>query len=73
MSQEPEGILHMQLLPAYRVCPLCNVPYMPQGQMCHKPDVHNALCITILICHSRQLFKNRMLCVTVMCSLCHRV
>ena len=42
---------------------------MPQGLICHKPFVHHVLCLTIPICHSRELFVHRVLCVTVTFSL----
>ena len=53
---------------------VCHV--MPQGLICHKSVVCHALCDTIPICHSRELFMQKVLCVTVMLSLvtiCHEV
>ena len=35
---------------------LCNVPYMPQARICHKPVMRHVLRVTILICHGRECF-----------------
>lgn len=43
---------------------------MPQGLVCHKTVVHNALYVTIPIYHSRELFMHGVLCVTVTFALC---
>ena len=48
------------------VRPLCNIPYMPQGPICHKPIVQHALCVTIPICYSTKPFMRRVLCATAM-------
>ena len=52
------------------VCPLCNLPYVPQGPICQKPIVHHALCVTITISYNRELFMHRIRVRVSLGSLC---